>query len=527
MKVLVTDRFSEEGLQVFKENKGITLSYLPGLEPDELLAEVRDCDALVVRSGTEITAEVLQVAERLRVIGKAGIDTDNIDMAEATRRGVVVVNTPFGSATTSAEHTLAMLLALARKIPQGDRHMRRGLWEQEPFFGVEITGKTLGVLGAGKIGRLVVERALGLKMRVLVYDPYLSEESVHQMGAEQVEFDAVLAQSDFLTMHLPLTEETENLLDADALAKVRPGVRIVNCAQGGLIDEEALLEALQDKRVAGAALDVFAKEPPERNHPLLAREDVIFTPHLRTATLDAQTNVARQVANQIVDFLERGEVANAVNVPSISAELLAVMRPYLTLAEKLGSFQAQYQAKGLEKITIRFAGSVTDYPLQPLTVAVLKGLLTPMLGDQVNFVNAPHLARERGITVVEAKYSTSDGFSNLIELAVETADGQHTVSGALFGEDDIRIVRIDGFPVEAIPEGCILVLRNHDRPGVIGFIGKVLGEAGVNIAMMNLSRRKIDGQAVSLLTVDGEIPESVLEALRNDEFIVAADQVKL
>jgi len=527
MKVLVTDRFSAEGLQVFEENEALTVSYLPGLEPEELLAEVQDCDALVVRSGTEVTAEVLQAAAKLRMIGKAGIDTDNIDMAEATRRGVVVVNTPFGSATTSAEHTLAMLLALARKIPQGDRHIRRGFWEQEPFFGVEITGKTLGVLGAGKIGRLVVERALGLKMRVLVYDPYLSEESVHQMGAEQVEFDKLLSQCDFLTMHLPLTEETENLLDTDALAKVRPGVRIINCAQGGLIDEEALLEALQEKRVAGAALDVFAKEPPDRDHPLLSREDVIFTPHLRTATLDAQTNVARQVAGQIVAFLLRGEVENAVNVPSLNAELLTVMRPYLTLAEKLGRFQAQYRAKGLHKITLRYAGSVTDYPLQPLTVAALKGLLTPMLGEQVNFVNASHLARERGITVVEAKYSVSDGFSNLVELEVETTDGTHTVSGALFGEHDIRLVRIDGFPVEAVPEGYILVLRNHDRPGVVGFIGKVLGEAGVNIAMMNLSRRKIDGQAVSLLTIDDEIPEAVLETLRNDDYIVAADQVKL
>jgi len=527
MKVLVTDRFSAEGLQVFEERQEIELKYLPGLESQQLLAEVGDCEALVVRSGTEISAEVLAAATSLKVIGKAGIDTDNIDMAEASRRGVVVVNTPFGSATTSAEHTLAMLMALARKIPQGDRHIRRGIWEQEPFVGVEVTGKTLGVLGAGKIGRLVVERALALKMRVLVYDPYLSEESVRQMGAEQVEFEPLLAQCDFLTMHLPLNEETENLLNAEALAQVKPGVRIINCAQGGLIDEEALFDALKEKRVAGAALDVFAVEPPDRNHPLLAREDVIFTPHLRTATLDAQTNVARQVANQVAAFLLRGEVENAVNVPSISTELLNVMRPYLALSEKLGSFQAQYRARGLKKITIRYAGSVTEHPMQPMTVAVLKGLLTPMVGGQVNFVNAPHLARERRITVVEAKYSVSDGFSNLIELEVETADGVHTVSGALFGDEDIRIVRIDGFPVEAIPEGCILVLRNQDRPGVIGFIGKVLGEAGVNIAMMNLSRRKIDGQAVSLITVDGEIPEAVLEMLRNDECIVAADQVKL
>ena len=496
IKVLVTDRFSPEGLKVFEDNEGIDVRYLPGLEPEELLSEVRDADALVVRSGTEVSAEVLAAAERLKAIGKAGIDTENIAMSEATSRGIVVMNTPFGSATTSAEHTLAMLMTLARKIPQADRHMRRGLWEQEPFYGVEITGKTLGVVGAGKIGRLVVERALGLKMRVLVYDPYLSGESVRKMGAEHVEFIPLLEQADFITMHLPLNEETENILGEEALAKVKPGVRIVNCAQGGLIDEDALLVALQEKRVAGVALDVFAKEPPDRNHPLLAREDVIFTPHLRTATLDAQTNVARQVANQVLAFLLRGEVENAVNVPSISAELLGVMRPYLLLAEKLG-------------------------------VAALKGLLTPMVGESVNFVNAPLLARERGIAVVESRYSTSEDFSNLIQLVVETSEGEHSVSGALFGDEEIRLVRIDGFPVEAIPEGCILVLRNHDRPGVIGFIGKILGEAGVNIAMMNLSRRKIAGQAVSLITVDGEVPEDVLEALRDDECIVAADQVKL
>lgn len=527
MKILVTDRFSAEGLQVFEETEEFEVRYLPGLTPEELLAEVPDCEALVVRSGTEVTAEVFDAATQLKVIGKAGIDTENIDMEAATRKGVVVVNTPFGSATTNAEHTMAMLMALARKIPQGDRHMRRGIWEQEPFQGVEITGKTLGVLGAGKIGRLVVERALGLKMRVLVYDPYLSEESVRQMGAELVEFDKLLGQSDFLTMHMPLNAETENLLGVEALEKVKPGIRIINCAQGGLVDEQALLEALKDRRVAGAALDVFAKEPPDLNHPLLSREDVIFTPHLRAATLDAQTNVARQAANQIVDFLLRGEIKNAVNVPSISAKLLRVMRPYLTLAEKLGRFQSQYKARGVQRITLRCAGSVTEYPMEALTVAALKGLLTPMLGEQVNFVNATHLAIERGIAVVESKSSTSDGFSNMVELVVETSDGEHSVSGALFGEAGIRLVRIDGFPVEAIPEGCILVLRNHDRPGVIGFIGKVLAEAGINIAMMNLSRRKIAGQAVSLITVDGEIPEEVLEQLRSDECIVSADQVKL
>ncbi len=527
MKVLVSDKFSAEGLKVFEEAKGITLDYQPGLSSEELVRAVADADALVVRSGTQVTEEVFEASSRLKVVGRAGIGTENMDLAAANRKGVVVMNTPFGSTTTSAEHTISMLMALARQIPQANASIKAGRWEQDRFLGVEITGKTLGVLGAGKIGRLVVERALGLKMRVLVYDPYLAEEAVRQMGAEQVGFDEVLARSDFLTLHLPRTSETENMLNAETLEGVKEGCRIINCAQGGLIDEPALAEAIRSGRVAGAAIDVFDKEPPGKDNPLLLLEQVIATPHLRTSTLDAQTNVAVQVARQIVAFLERGVVENALNVPSVSADLLEVIRPFVELAERLGSFQAQLGARGIQSVTVEYAGSVTDHSVEPLTLALLKGLLTPMLGDMVNYVNAPHLARERGIRVVEAKSSTTDGFSNLIRLTVSTAKGESSVSGALFGENDYRIVRVDGYHVEAVPRGHLLVLHNLDRPGVIGFIGQVLAEARVNIAMMNLSRRKIEGKAVSLITVDSKIPEGVLETLRANDHILSAVQVEL
>lgn len=527
MKVLVSDRFSPEGLKIFEQAEGIELEYQPGISPDGLLRAVADAEALVVRGGTQVTADVLEAAQRLRIVGRAGIGVENMDMIAANRKGVVIINSPFGSTTTTAEHTIAMLLALARRIPAADRSIKSGAWEKDRFMGVEIAGKTLGVVGAGKIGRLVVDRALGLKMQVLVYDPYLAEEMVQQMGAEQADFDELLARSDFLTMHVPLTPETEGLLGEEALTKIKPGAYIVNCAIGGLVDETALAEAVADGRIAGAALDVFTKEPPDANHPLMRFEQVICTPHLRAATVDAQINVTVQVARQIVDFLQKGVITNAVNVPSVSADLLKVIRPYVELAERLGSFQAQLFAKGLQDITVEYAGSVTEHPTGPLTMALLKGLLTPMLGSMVNYVNAPFLARERGIRVVEARRVATEGFSNLIRLTVRGVEGERSVCGALFGENDYRIVRINDYHVEAIPEGNILVLHNDDRPGVIAFIGKVLAEAHINIAMMNLSRRKIEGRAVSLLTVDSRIPEAVLDALRANPHILSAVQVQL
>jgi D-3-phosphoglycerate dehydrogenase len=527
MNVLVSDIFSAEGLAVFEEADGIELDYRPGISSEELLQAVQNADALVVRGGTQITTEVLDAAPRLRVVGRAGIGIENLDLETANRKGVIVMNTPFGSTTTAAEHSIAMLLALSRQIPAANRSTKDGQWENQRFLGVEINGKTLGIVGAGKIGGLVIEQALGLKMRVIVYDPYLAEEVILKKGAEVVDFDTLLSRSDFISLHVPLTSETVNLFDEEALARVKPGCRIINCAVGGLIDETALAAAIERKQVAGAALDAFLDEPPKPDNPLLAMDQVICTPHLRTATVDAQINVTVQVARQIVDFLQKGIVSNALNMPSISAERLSEIRPYVDLAERLGKFQAQRGAKGLQRVTIEYSGNVTEHPSRPLTNALLKGLLEPIVGPTVNHVNAPHLARERGIQIMERSCDMSQEFANLIRLTVVGSDGESSVSGALFGDQDYRIVRVDDHHVEAVPDGHILIMHNQDCPGVIGFIGQVFGEAGINIAMMGLSRRKIQGRAISLITVDSKIPEEVLQQLRANPHIISAVQVSL
>ncbi len=527
MKVLVADKFAIEGLRVFEETEGVELDYQPGLSRAELLEKVADADALVVRGGTRVSEEVFEAGRQLKVVGRAGISIENMDLEAANRKGVVVMNTPFGSTTTTAEHTIAMLLALARQIPAASQSTKAGRWEKDRFIGVEISGKTFGVIGAGKIGQLVVERAIGLKMRVIVYDPYVAEEAVRQMGAEKVEFEELLAQADFISLHVPLNPETRYLFNAETLQRVKPGCRIVNCAMGGLIDEKALADAIRSGRVAGAALDVFAQEPPEKDNPLWSLDEVICTPHLRAATIDAQINVTVQIARQVVDFLRRGVVVNALNVPSVGADLLEEIRPYVELAEKLGMFQAQLYAQGLQKVTVEFAGDVTRHPVEQLTMAALKGLLTPVHGSMVNYVNAPHLAKEMGIDIVDARSTATGGFSSLIRLTVVGSDGEGSVAGALFGEDDYRIVSINKHHVETVPDGYILVIHNEDKPGVIATLGQVLADAGINIAMMNLSRKKIEGKAVSLISVDSEIPETVLETLRGKEHILSAVQVCL
>jgi D-3-phosphoglycerate dehydrogenase len=527
MKILVADKFPAEGLQVLEEAEGIELDYQPGLTSEQLLEAVAEVEALIVRSGTQVTEEVFQAAKKLKVVGRAGVGTSNLDLEAANRKGVVIMHTPFGSTTTTAEHTIAMLFALARRIPMASQSTKSGQWESESFVGIEIAGKTLGVMGGGKIGRLVIERALALKMKPIVYDPYLSVDTIRQLGAEQVDFEALLARADFLTLHTPLDAETANILNSETLSRIKPGCHIINCATGGLIDEIALAEAIKNGRVAGAAIDVFAKEPPGTDNPLLGLEQVICTPHLRTATRDAQVNVTVQVATQVVDFLEKGIIVNAVNVPSISADLLATLRPHIELAERLGSFQAQLYGKGLKEVHLEYAGTVTNNPTEPLTMAALKGVLTPMIGPEANYINAPHLAKERRIRVTETRSQASRGFSSMIRLTVVGTEGEHAICGAMFGEGDYRIVRVNGCNVEALPHGHILVLFNEDRPGIIGFIGQVLGEAKVNIAGMNLTRQAIDGQAVSLINIDSCIPDETLEKLRAHPHIVAANQIVL
>lgn len=527
MRVLVSDKFPNEGLQVLEEAEGIELDYQPGLTTEQLLKAVAETDALIVRSGTNVTEEVFQAGNKLQVVGRAGVGTSNLDLEAANRKGVVVMHTPFGSTITTAEHTIAMIFSLARQIPAASQSTKTGHWESDRFLGIEVAGKTLGVLGAGKIGSLVIERALSLKMKPIVYDPYLVEDTVRKLGAEQVDFEGLLSQSDFLTLHTPYNLETAKILNSETLARVKPGCHIINCATGGLIDEVALADAIKAGRVAGAAIDVFTKEPPSADNPLLQLEQVICTPHLRTATSDAQVNVTVQVANQVVDFLTKGIIVNAVNVPSISADLLATMRPHLDLAERLGSFQAQLYGKGLEEVRLEYAGTVTNNPTEPLTMAALKGVLKPMVGSEVNYINAPYLAKERNIRVTETRSQVTRGFSCMIRLEVVGADGINSVCGALFGQDDYRIVRVNGCNVEALPKGHILVLLNEDQPGIIGFIGQLLGEAQINIAGMNLTRQSTDGQAVSLINVDSCIPDETLEKLRAHKHIVAANQIVL
>ncbi len=525
MKILISDKFPAEGLKLFESAGDFTVDYQPGLSSEELLQAVQDVDALVIRSGTQVTEEVFAAARNLKAIGRAGVGTDNIDLEAANHKGVVVMHTPFGSTTTTAEHTIAMLMALARQIPSACTSTKSGHWETDRYYGVEIAGKTLGVVGAGKIGRLVIERARALKMKAVVYDPHLAGETIRLLGAEQVELEELLARADFVTLHTPLNAETRNLLNAETLASMKPGSYIINCATGGLIDEDALIASLESGQIAGAALDVFCKEPPPPDHPLLKSDQVICTPHLRTATRDAQINVTVQVARQVIDFLQQGMIVNAVNVPSISAELLQTLRPYINMAECLGAFQAQLSAKGVEEVRLEYAGSVSDFPVAPLSMAALKGLLTPMVGPTVNYINAPHLARERGIRIMETKSKESLGYSSLIRLTITGSSGEHCVTGAMFNERDYRIVSMDGYSVETIPKGHILVLFNADRPGMIGYIGQVLGEANINIAMMNLSRQVINDKAVSLISVDSSIPEDTLDKLRAHEHILSAHQI--
>ncbi|PNU21750.1 phosphoglycerate dehydrogenase [Geothermobacter hydrogeniphilus] len=524
MKVLISDTFSQEGLQVFESAEGITLDYQPGISSDDLQVAIRDAEALVVRGGTRVSAELLESAACLKVIGRAGIGIENMDLAAANRKGVVVMNTPFGSTTTTAEHTLAMLFSLARNIPRAHISTSAGNWDKEQFLGIELAGKTLGVIGAGKIGRLVVERARALKMNVVVHDPYLPQEMVRQLGASQLDLDRLLAEADFITLHVPLNQETENLLGEKQLQRCKPGCRIINCATGGLIDEQALAKAIAAGQIGGAALDVFSQEPPAADNPLLRLPEVICTPHLRAATVDAQINVTVQVARQIVAFLQRGEVINALNVPSVSAELLAEIRPYVQLGEKLGALLTQLSNGAVRKLNIEYAGDITAHPMAPLTMAVLNGLLQPVVGSMVNYVNAPFIAKERGIDIVEAKSSQSEGYATLMRVTIEDESGSRSVCGGLFG-DRARIVKIDHYDLETSPEGPILILYNHDQPGVVGYIGQLLGEAEINIARMNLARGS--GEALTVLNIDTPIPDDVLERIRSHQAIRSAIQVIL
>ncbi len=526
-KILVTDSLAPQGLEVFERTPNFKVDVRLGLKPADLKKIVGEYHGWVIRSGTKVTADLIEAAENLKVVGRAGVGVENVDVEAASKKGIVVMNTPGGNNVTTAEHTISLMLSLARHIPQAVASLKAGQWKRDKFMGVEVCNKTLGVIGLGNVGRIVAERAVGLRMKVIGHDPFVTPENTARLGVEPVSLDEIFARSDFITVHVPLTNETRGLIDRKAIAKMKKGVRIINCARGGIVDEKDLAEALKEGKVAGAALDVYVDEPPPPDHPLIKMDQVITTPHLGASTDEAQLNVAIAVAEQMVDFLARGIIRYAVNVPSVSPELLKALRPYLTLGEKLGSLQVQMLATLPQEVHVEYGGEVTQYDVAPLTLAVLKGILTPMMESSVNYVNAPVIARERGIKVVESKSSRASDFASSITVKVKTEQKELEVEGAIFGNNNPRIVRINSFYLEAVPEGYILILNNRDVPGVIGAVGTLLGQKGINIASMELGREKAGGMAISFFHVDDAVPKETLEALRNLPSIVTAELVKL
>ncbi|TNE61870.1 MAG: phosphoglycerate dehydrogenase [Alphaproteobacteria bacterium] len=507
-KVLISDKMSPLAEQIFKD-RGVDVDYIPGLDKDELAKIIGKYDGLAIRSSTKVTPTILAAATNLKVIGRAGIGVDNVDVPAATNAGVVVMNTPFGNSITTAEHAIAMMMALARDIPQANASTHAGKWEKSKFMGVELTGKTLGLIGCGNIGSVVADRAQGLKMKVIAFDPFLAVERAADLGVTKVELDELFAKADFITLHTPLTDNTRGIVGKAAFEKMKKGVRIINCARGGLIDEAALLDALNAGKVAGAALDVFAAEPATEN-PLFGHEKVICTPHLGASTNEAQVNVALQVAEQMADYLLTGGVTNALNMPSVSAEDAPRLKPYMKLAEQIGGFAGQLTEHGLKRVVIEYEGHVAELNTKPLTAVVLEGLLSPLM-DTVNMVNAPVIAKERNIQVTEVKHDREGDYQTLIRLTVETEKRARTVSGTLFANQAPRIVEVNGVRLEAELAHHMLYVVNDDKPGFIGALGSLLGFNGVNIATFALGRRIEGEEAVALVAVDGEIKDIVLD----------------
>jgi D-3-phosphoglycerate dehydrogenase len=506
-RVLIADKLSPAAVEIFRE-RGIDVDIKVGLDRDQLIEIIGDYDGLAVRSATKATAKVIEAAHNLKVIGRAGIGVDNIDVPAATAKGIIVMNTPFGNAITTAEHAISLMMALARQIPQANASTHAGKWEKSRFMGVELTGKTLGVIGCGNIGSIVADRGVGLKMRVIAYDPFLSEERAIQLGVEKVELDDLLRRSDFITLHTPLTDKTRGIIDAAALAKTKKGVRIINCARGGLVVEADLKAALESGHVAGAALDVFEEEPAKENI-LFGMENVVCTPHLGASTTEAQENVALQVAEQMSDYLLYGAVSNAINMPSITAEEAPRLKPFIKLAEQLGSFAGQLTETSLKEIRIEYAGEVGEMNVRALTAALLAGLFRPMMSD-VNMVSAPVVARERGIAVDEVRQSKRGIYDNYIRLTVKTERQERSVAGTVFSDGKPRIIQIKGINLEAELGDHMIYITNEDKPGFIGALGTLLGNAGINIATFNLGREAQGGSAICLVEVDGAVPEDLI-----------------
>lgn len=520
-KVLISDSLSPRAVEIFKE-RGVQVDVKTGMKPDELSAIINDYDGLAIRSSTKVTKEILAAGKRLKVVGRAGIGVDNVDVPEATAKGVVVMNTPFGNSITTAEHAIAMMFALARELPAANASTHAGKWEKNRFMGVELFGKTLGVVGCGNIGSIVADRAVGLKMKVVAFDPFLSEARARDLGVEKVELDQLFARADFITLHTPLTESTKNIIDAKSLAKCKKGVRIINCARGGLVNEADLKAALDSGHVAGAALDVFPVEPAKENI-LFGNDKVICTPHLGASTTEAQENVALQIAEQMSDYLVSGAVVNALNMPSLSAEDAVKLRPYMRLAEFLGSYCGQVIETGIKEIAIDYEGHAATLNTKPVTALILMNILRPQL-DSVNMINAPVVARERNIQISETKREVNNDYPTLLRITLKTDQGNYVIAGSLIGAERPRIVALGDFNVEVEPSPFMLYVRNEDKPGLIGRLGTFLGDHNINIANFNLGRT--GNQALALIALDQPIDQGLVEKISKLQGVLKARVMK-
>jgi D-3-phosphoglycerate dehydrogenase len=526
MKVLISDNLGEAGIQMFEEEPGFEVDVKTGLGADELKKIIGQYDALVIRSATKVTADLLEAAKNLKVVGRAGIGLDNVDIPAATKQGVLVMNTPTGNVITTAEHTIAMMMALTRNIPWGTSTLKDGKWEKKKLQGREIYNKILGIIGFGKIGSIVADRARGLKMRVIVHDPYISDEQIEKAGFEPVSIEDLYQRSDYITVHVPKLKDTIGLINKKAFDQMKDGVMIINCARGGIVDEADLNTALNSGKVAGAALDVFETEPPGVC-PLFEIDRVICTPHLGASTLEAQTNVAVMVAEQIIAYLKDATVVNAVNVPPVSGDLIEKLNPYLTLADRMGCLLTQLSQGPIKEVVIEYAGDFEDLDLSPVTTAVLKGLMTPMIKDDVNFVNAQVLAKERGIKVTEAKITESEEYLNLVTVTAMSDEGKNKVAGTIFGRKNPRVVNINNFRLELEPVNRFILIHNHDKPGAIGGIGNLLGDHHINISRMRVGQEEGSDKTMIFLRTDTPIPEDVIEQMSALPLIISVASFEL
>jgi D-3-phosphoglycerate dehydrogenase len=522
VKILVSDPISDQGIEILKKEFDIDIA--TGLPPEELIKRIGDYEALIVRSETQVTKDVINAGKKLKIIGRAGVGVDNIDVNTATERGIIVVNAPEGNTISAAEHTIAMMMAMSRNIPQANASLKSKKWDRKKFMGVEVRGKVLGVVGLGRIGAEVSKRAQGMEMKILAYDPFISQERAAELGVELTTVEDIVRRADYITVHTPLTKETKDLISSKEFAIAKKGVRLINCARGGIINEEALAQAVKDGIVSGAAIDVFTKEPPFEN-PLLELDSVIMTPHLGASTEEAQINVAVSVAEQIVNALKGLPVKNAINMPYVKPDVMQIIEPYLPLAEKMGKLGTQLMGN-YEKVEITYSGEIADKNLAPITLALLKGLLEPVLGSAVNYVNAPTIAKERKIKITESKSKTSEGYPSQISVKLSKKSEEKLVSGSIIGKEP-RIIQIDSYRIDIVPTGYMIVAKHEDHPNIIGPCCMILGKNNINIAGMQVGRIKMGGEAIMVLNVDSEVDDGILDEIRSVDGIIDAKLVML